>query len=297
LSAALYLPLSVLATLPILVARGLTPNIHPESSFGWISRELLPGGLVAIMVAAMFSATLSTISAELNALAGVFAIDIYKARLNPAAGEKRVVVVGQLATVVSGAITIVVGLLVLHGAGMVLHAAQQIASYFVIPMTVPMLFGLFTWRVDSRGAFAALIAGAVTAAGSYFLCRSLGLSSGATVLCQNGGTAAVSILAFFGSRFLFGSRDAERATARPLIESLAQPLAAATGAPGRFPAPLNIAGACVLITALILLATLVQPATRAHWPVVTATAAGLALLAAAAIWAERVQRKAVLSKP
>jgi Na+/proline symporter len=289
LSAVLYLPLSLLALLPILAARALDPGIHPESSFGWISREVLPGGLVAAMVAAMFSATLSTIAAELNTLAGVFAIDIYQARLNPTAGEARVVVVGRLATLAAGAAMIVVGLLVLHGAGLVLNAAQQVASFFVIPMAVPMLLGLFTWRVDSRGAFAAMIAGAVAAAAFYYLSRVAGLSSGAVALWQNAGTAAVSVLVFFGSRWVLRPAEAAQAAARGFVESLGRPLAAPAAAEGRFPAPLRIVGWCVLFTAGILLTTLVQPATRAQWPAVAATVAGLAVLAGLALWADRRQ--------
>jgi Na+/proline symporter len=291
LSAVLYLPLSLLALLPILAARALNPEIHPESSFGWISREVLPGGLVAAMVAAMFSATLSTISAELNTLAGVFAIDIYQARINPGAPEARVVVVGRLATFVAGAAMIAVGLLVLHGAGLVLNAAQQVASFFVIPMAVPMLLGLFTWRVDSRGAFAAMLAGAIAAAVFYYLPRNLGCTPGAIALWQNAGTAAVSVLVFYGSRLAFRADDARRAAARTLVESLAVPLTAPAAPEGGFPAPLKVVGLCVLFTALILLTTLIQPASRTQWPAIVATCGGLIALAVFALWADRCQRQ------
>lgn len=292
LSAVLYLPLSLLALLPILAARALDPGIHPESSFGWISREVLPGGLVAAMVAAMFSATLSTISAELNALAGIFAIDVYKARVNPAADEARVVVVGRIATLASGVAMILVGLLVLHGADLVLNAAQQIASFFVIPMAVPMLLGLFTWRVDSRGAFASIFAGAVAAAVFYYVPQRLGLPPGAIALWQNAGTAAVSVLVFFGSRLFVARDDAARAAARAFVEGLAvRREDQADAQPGRFPAPLRIVGNCVFATALILTTTLVQESTRAQWPVVLATAGGLAALGTLARWADRLQQR------
>jgi Na+/proline symporter len=244
------------------------------------------------MVAAMFSATLSTIAAELNALAGVFAIDIYRARLNPAATEARVVVIGRLATLASGTATIVVALLVLHGAGMVLNAAQQVAAFFVVPMAVPMLLGLFTWRVDSRGAFAAMFAGAIAAAAFYGVLRHHQYSSGAIALWQNAGTAAVSVLVFFASRFFLRASVARQAAACGFVASLSTPVdGPADGGPARFPAPLKIVGLCVLCTAVILLATLVQPATRAQWPAMVATGGGLVGLAALALWAERYQNR------
>jgi SSS family solute:Na+ symporter len=290
LSALLYLPLSLLALLPILAARALHPGIHPESSFGWISREVLPGGLVAAMVAAMFSATLSTLAAELNTLSGVFAIDIYRARLNPSATDARVVVVGRLATGVAGAAMIGVGLLVLHGAGFVLNAAQQVASFFVIPMAVPMLLGLFTWRVDSRGAFAAMFAGAVAAAAFYYGPRQLGLSAGAVACWQNAGTAAVSVLVFLGSRRFSRAPAAVEEGARKFVQSLDVPLTAPPREEGGFPAPLRVVGLCVLLAAAILLATLVQPATRDQWPVLAATCSGLVACALLALWADRRRR-------
>lgn len=282
LAGLLYFPHIVLAMLPVLVARALNPSVHPESSFGWICREVLPGGLVAAMVAAMFSATLSTISAELNSLSGVFAFDIYRARINPRADERRLVGVGRATVLVSGVATIAVGILVLHAAGLILNAAQQIASYFVIPMAVPMLLGLFTWKTNSRSAFAAMIAGAVTAWLSYYFPQRWGVSATVVTLLQNAGTAVVSAAVFLIGHVWWRSTPGEQEKSRRFLESLRTPAAELDGDNHGFPAPLNVVGACVLVTAAMILLTLVQPATRAEWPAVTWTGGGLAALGLAA---------------
>lgn len=283
LAGLLYVPYIILAMVPVLVARALNPAIHPESSFGWICREILPGGLVAMMVAAMFSATLATISAELNSLSGVFAFDIYRARINPGADERRLVFVGRAAVLVSGAATIAVGILVLHSASMILNAAQQIASYFVIPMAVPMLLGLFTWKTNSRNAFAAMIAGALTAWLAYYFPRQWGCSPAVVTLLQNAGTALVSVTVFLVSRAWWRSTPEELEKSRDFVEGLRAPAVAATGEEKGFPAPLNIVGASILVTATMILLTLVQPATRAEWPAVVWTGGGLAVLGLAAL--------------
>ncbi len=283
LAGVLYFPHIALAMLPVLVARALNPAIHPESSFGWICREILPGGLVAVMVAAMFSATLSTISAELNSLSGVFAFDIYRARINPHADERRLVFVGRATVLISGAATILIGILVLHSAGLILNAAQQIASYFVIPMAVPMLLGLFTWKANSRSAFAAMIAGALTAWLAYYFPRQWGCSPTVVTLLQNAGTALVSAAVFLISRAWWRSTPDETEKSRRFIDSLRHPAAELAGNDRGFPAPLNVVGACVLVTAAMTLLTLVQPATRAEWPAVVWTGGGLAALGLAAL--------------
>lgn len=287
----LYFPHIVLAMLPVLVARALNPDVHPESSFGWISREVLPGGLVAAMVAAMFSATLSTISAELNSLSGVFALDIYRGRINPRADERRLVFVGRATVFISGAATIGVGILVLHAAGLILNAAQQIASYFVIPMAVPMLLGLFTWRTNSRSAFAAMIAGALTAWLAYFIPTKLGLSATLVTLFQNAGTAAVSSAVFLLSRSWWRSTTEEEARSKKFFESLRVPAAVLPGEVGGFPAPLNVVGACVSVTGVMILLTMVQPATREAWPAVVATGGGLVALGLVAFLLQSKQHR------
>jgi SSS family solute:Na+ symporter len=64
--------------------------------------NFLPAGIIGLVLAAIFSASMSSTSAELNALASTTVIDIYKRMIKPEASEKHYVLISKLATVFWG---------------------------------------------------------------------------------------------------------------------------------------------------------------------------------------------------
>jgi Na+/proline symporter len=68
--------------------------------------NFLPAGLIGLILAAIFSASMSSTSAELNALASTTVIDFYKRLIKKEASEKHYLVVSKLATVLWGAYAI-----------------------------------------------------------------------------------------------------------------------------------------------------------------------------------------------
>jgi SSS family solute:Na+ symporter len=64
--------------------------------------NFLPAGIIGLVLAAIFSASMSSTSAELNALASTTVIDIYKRIVKPEASEKHYVLISKLATVLWG---------------------------------------------------------------------------------------------------------------------------------------------------------------------------------------------------
>jgi len=77
-------------------------NPH-EASYAVASLTLLPNGLVGIMLAAMFSATMSSLSGLFNVHAAVVSKDIYQRLIAPQASERQLLVVGWAATFGVGA--------------------------------------------------------------------------------------------------------------------------------------------------------------------------------------------------
>ena len=77
-------------------------NPH-EASYAVAALTLLPNGLVGIMLAAMFSATMSSLSGLFNMHAAVVSKDIYQTLFAQAASEKELLVVGWVATFGVGA--------------------------------------------------------------------------------------------------------------------------------------------------------------------------------------------------
>ncbi len=81
-------------------------NPH-EASYVVASLTLLPNGLIGIMLASMFSATMSSLSGLYNMHAAIISKDIYQTLLDPGAGEKKLLAVGWIATLtVGGTITL-----------------------------------------------------------------------------------------------------------------------------------------------------------------------------------------------
>ena len=77
-------------------------NPH-EASYAVAALTLLPNGLVGIMLAAMFSATMSSLSGLFNMHAAVVSKDIYQTLVRKQSSEKELLVVGWLATFGVGA--------------------------------------------------------------------------------------------------------------------------------------------------------------------------------------------------
>src|SRR5262249_34925632 len=128
----------------------------------------LPAGLMGLMIAAMFSATMSTLSGDYNAMASVLTGDVYHRLIDPRASERRLMWVGRAATLGIGPLTIVMGLAVMEAARKGLFEVMvTLFGLFVAPMLIPMLAGLLSRRVTWRGAAAGIIAGFVSGIGLY----------------------------------------------------------------------------------------------------------------------------------
>jgi Na+/proline symporter len=97
---------------PPLAMRVLNPDLRAvwpglanphEASYAVAALTLLPNGLVGIMLAAMFSATMSSLSGLFNVHAAVVSKDIYQRLVAPQASERKLLVVGWAATFGVGA--------------------------------------------------------------------------------------------------------------------------------------------------------------------------------------------------
>jgi SSS family solute:Na+ symporter len=72
-------------------------NAH-EAAYAVASLTLLPNGLVGIMLASMFSASMSSLSGLYNLFAAIISKDIYQTLFEREAGERRLLMVGWVAT-------------------------------------------------------------------------------------------------------------------------------------------------------------------------------------------------------
>lgn len=160
--------------LPAMAARSLMPELmtppnSPQYTYAALSLKFLPAGLMGLMIAAMFSATMSTLSGDYNVMASVVTEDIYRRLFDKDASQKRLVIVGRIATLVIGVTTIAIGVSLIASARKGLFEVMvTVFGLFVGPMLIPMLAGLLSRKVTYRGAAAGIAGGLVSGIGFYF---------------------------------------------------------------------------------------------------------------------------------
>lgn len=122
--------------------------------------QLLPTGLRGLVVAGLLAALMSSLSSVFNSCSTLFTIDIYK-KWRPQTSERRLVVVGQLATVILVALGLAwIPMLNIIEGGL-FQKLQSIQAYIAPPIAAVFLLGLFMKRLNSKGAMASLLTGAV----------------------------------------------------------------------------------------------------------------------------------------
>jgi SSS family transporter len=109
-------------------------------------KNVLPIGMIGLMMAAMFSATASMISSQLNVFSGVLTHDIYRP-LRKAVTDRGLLRAGRVFTLLLGAMIAVVALCIpmLGGAE---KTIISITELMVVPLLAPILIGLLSKKVN-----------------------------------------------------------------------------------------------------------------------------------------------------
>ena len=112
-----------------------------ETAYILSCKAVLPVGMLGLMIAALFSATASMISSQLNVFSGVLTKNIYEPLVkNPT--EKQLVRVGRLFTCILGVVVALIAIATpyLGGAAKLIISVTQI---MVTPLLAPTLIALF----------------------------------------------------------------------------------------------------------------------------------------------------------
>jgi len=117
----------------------------------------MPVGLVGLLIAAIFAAAMSTISAEINSLATVTVIDIYKRFIHGAGGDAHYLTVSRVATAFWGLYAVVTAQY-LKGVGALIETVNLVGSLFYGGLLGVFALAFFFKRVDGRGAFWGVLA-------------------------------------------------------------------------------------------------------------------------------------------
>jgi solute:Na+ symporter, SSS family len=150
--------------LPGVAGRSLFPDLaNPNEIYPKMVFQLLPAGIMGVVVIGFVAAMISTLSSILNSAQTLVTMDIISP-LRPKLQGKSLVKAGNIA----GFVIIIIAALwapQIANFGSVVKYFQQLLAYMAPPVVAVFLAGLFSKRASSTSAFVALIAGLVLAVG------------------------------------------------------------------------------------------------------------------------------------
>ena len=158
----LYLFGPPLMFMPAIAATQIFPEQLADAGtvYPMLCKTLLPAGMLGLVVAAMFAATMSTLSGDYNVCASVLTHDIYQRLFRPNASENELVNVGRIATLLVGVIALGTALLMARGKGEDLFRIMvTLFGVATAPVAIPMIMGLLSRRASARGALTGFLAG------------------------------------------------------------------------------------------------------------------------------------------
>jgi SSS family transporter len=128
----------------------------------------LPKGLIGLLIAIVFLASMGSTASALNSLASTTVVDIYKRIVNPGATDKNYLLASRLATVFWGMICIAMALYA-GKMGNLLEAVNQLGSYIYGTILGVFVVAFYVKRVGGTAVFmAAVISEAIICIMGYF---------------------------------------------------------------------------------------------------------------------------------
>ncbi len=118
----------------------------------------MPMGVIGLIIAAIFAAAMSSISAELNALATASTIDFYKRHFKKDGTDEQYVFFGRIATFVWGMFACVVAIYATN-LGSLIEVVNKFGSFFYGSLLGVFVLAIVVKRARSRGAFFGLLFG------------------------------------------------------------------------------------------------------------------------------------------
>lgn len=148
-----------------------------EAAFLQTAFEVMPVGMLGLLVAGIFAATLTTLDAAMNQGAGIFVRNFYLPVVNPNCDEKRLLVLSKVVTGVLGGLVVVIGLAFneLRSLGL-FDLLNQVAASLSLPIVIPLFLGLYYKRTPAWSVWTTIAIGLACALFAKFVLQPSHLS-------------------------------------------------------------------------------------------------------------------------
>lgn len=148
--------------MPGTVSRLLYPNLeNPNMLFPRLLFDLLPTGVLGLVMTGFVAALMSSIDSALNAASTLVTLDLYK-KWKPQATQKQLIYFGRTAVLVFVVLASAWAPMI-RSFPTLWEYLQAALSYLTPPVVACFLLGLFWKKATARGALSALAVGNITA--------------------------------------------------------------------------------------------------------------------------------------
>lgn len=159
----LYLVSPFIWMLPPMLYRVVNPDLtglQPEGAYMMLCQQVLPAGLIGLVLSGMISASASKANTTINMMAIVFAHDVFKKLIRPNASDRSLIAMARVFTVLFGAITIGIAMMVPMIGGIV-EMVLSTASIAGGALFAPVIWTLYSKRQTAVSVVSASLCGLI----------------------------------------------------------------------------------------------------------------------------------------
>jgi Na+/proline symporter len=154
-------PMAMRVIYPVLPSLRAALPKPSEAAYAVASLTLLPHGLIGVMLAAMFSATMANLSAQFNLKSAILTKDMYQALLRKGAGDRELLAVGWITTFLIGGATTVIAVMMAASGQSVFQVMLTFNTLMSLAYGPPALLGLAVRRTPPWSGLASFATGLV----------------------------------------------------------------------------------------------------------------------------------------
>ena len=142
----------------VLHQQGKLQMTDTDTAFPTLVKEIMPVGLRGLLAGGLLAALMSSLASVYNACSTLFTMDIYL-KIKPQTGNRELVRVGRIAT----GVVVILGMIwipLMKNISKGLYGyLQSVQSYLAPPIAAAFLLGVFSKRINAKGAYSAMVTG------------------------------------------------------------------------------------------------------------------------------------------